>query len=120
MAESRVNQSNLTLITLGPSSSRVTQSKITLITGGPMPVVSCNNPPAGTVGASYVHDFTASLGNPPYVFSISAGALPTGLIMNAAGHVSGVIATSGTFNFQVHVLDSTPRTAVVNCSILVG
>lgn len=119
MAESRVDQSVVDLITLADNQARVTQSAIILITDGPLAVVSCNNPPSGPLNQAYTHTFTATLGNPPYTFSISAGALPTGLTMNAAGVVTGTPTAIGTFNFTVQVIDATPRTSTVNCSITI-
>lgn len=88
--------------------------------GGNAVQVSCNNPPAGVVGTAYTHTFTALLGTPPYTFSISAGALPTGLSLNAAtGVASGTPTGAGTFNFTVMVTDSAAATASVPCSIVI-
>lgn len=120
MASSRVTQSALTLITGGPNSTRITQSALLLITGGPMPVVICNNPPSGNVGMPYAHSFLASSGTAPYVFSISAGALPTGLSMDALGNVTGTPSAAGQYIFTVQIVDSTPRTATVQCSIQIA
>ncbi len=69
---------------------------------------SLGNLPAGTVGAAYNRTFTANGGSAPYSFSIGAGALPTGLSLNAAtGVLSGTPATSGTFSFEVRATDIT-------------
>jgi FG-GAP repeat protein/putative Ig domain-containing protein len=61
----------------------------------------------GQVGAPYAQTFTASGGLAPYSFSVSAGALPTGLTLDpATGVLSGTPAASGTFNFAIQATDS--------------
>jgi hypothetical protein len=90
----------------------------------PGPVPSCNNPPAGQVGVAYTHTFTAAGGTLPYTWAISAGALPTGLSLDAAtGIVSGIPTVAGVFAFTVQVTDSTPTGALVgtvDCSITIA
>jgi hypothetical protein len=80
------------------------------------------NLPPGSAGAAYNRTFTANGGLAPYGFSISAGALPAGLTLNAAtGVLSGAPTTSGTFNFEVRANDSiecagsTPYVLTINC-----
>lgn len=47
---------------------------------------------------------TATGGNTPYTWSISAGALPTGLSLNSStGQITGTPTAGGTFNFTPHV-----------------
>lgn len=67
---------------------------------------SCNNPPNGTVGVAYTHNFGASGGTAPYTFSLSSGALPNGLTLASDGSVSGTPSLAGTFPFTVQVVDS--------------
>ncbi len=81
---------------------------------------SCNNPPAGEVGAPYSHDFSASGGVAPYTFMIEAGALPPGLSLDSSGHVSGAPTTIGTSSFTVEAIDSVTSAACVQCSIEIG
>jgi hypothetical protein len=82
------------------------------------PSVTCDNPPLGQVGVAYTHTFPASSGTPPYTFSISVGALPTGLSLAAAtGIVSGKPTVAGTFSFTVLVTDANSLTGSVACSI---
>ncbi len=67
--------------------------------------------PAGTAGVAYSQTFVASGGIAPYAYSLSAGALPAGLTLNAAGALSGTPTVVGTFNFSVTATDSTTGTA---------
>lgn len=69
--------------------------------------VSCPALPL-VVGSAVNETCTASGGTSPYVFSISAGALPPGLTMNAGGDISGTLTDpAGPFNFTVTATDST-------------
>lgn len=63
--------------------------------------------PNGTVGTAYNATITASGGTAPYTFSVSSGALPTGLVLNpATGDISGSPTTAGTFNFTITAADA--------------
>ena len=48
----------------------------------------------------------ASGGTGPYSYAVTAGALPAGLTLSAAGSVSGAPTTAGTFNFTVTATDA--------------
>ena len=66
---------------------------------------------------------TSSGGTGTQTWSISSGALPTGLSINAtSGVVSGTPSASGTFNYTVSVTDSasTPQTAGIARSSVVA
>jgi hypothetical protein len=65
--------------------------------------------PAGNVGQSYLQNFFAQGGAPPYSWSISSGALPPGLTLapSPPANISGTPTTRGTFTFTVEVTDST-------------
>ncbi len=62
--------------------------------------------PAATAGSAYSQTLTASGGTPGYSFVISAGTLPAGMTLNAAGVLSGTPTASGSFNFTVTATDS--------------
>src|SRR5579872_2637172 len=66
----------------------------------------------GTVGVAYpATQFTAAGGTQPYTWSVSAGALPAGLTLSAAGLLSGTPAAAGQFTFTVQVTDANALTA---------
>src|SRR5579885_2636178 len=78
--------------------------------------------PNGTAGAPYSATLAADKGTPPYAWSVSSGALPPGLSLNAAsGAITGKPASAGSFGFTVKVTDSTtpPQsvTAVLSATI---
>jgi len=62
--------------------------------------------PAGIEGQLYGQPLVASGGLPPYEWSVSAGALPAGLTLDAAsGELGGTPVESGAFEFTVRVED---------------
>lgn len=63
--------------------------------------------PAAEVGVTFNGALNVSGGTAPYTFSISWGELPPGLALSAkSGTISGQPTKSGTYNFGVHVTDS--------------
>ena len=71
--------------------------------------VSPANPtlPIGRAGTAYTQTFTQTGGNGASTFSLSAGALPTGLTLNSSsGLLDGTPTVSGTFNFTVRATDA--------------
>jgi hypothetical protein len=69
--------------------------------------------PAGRTGSPYSFQVLGSGGTPPYTFSLSAGTLPPGLTLTAAGLISGTPTTAGVSPFTVNVQDSSVPTAQV-------
>jgi len=58
--------------------------------------------PSGTVGTAYNQTLSATPGSPDCNFQVISGALPTGVLLNAAtGQLSGTPTTSGTSNFTI-------------------
>jgi len=69
--------------------------------------VATNALMSGNIGVSYADRVTASGGIAPYSFSVAAGALPPGLVMDqATGAISGVPTTNGTNSMTVTVTDA--------------
>lgn len=75
----------------------------------PAPVViTTTSLPNGVVNTpGYSATLTATGGATPITWSITAGSLPTGLVLNAAtGAITGTPTTAGTSNFTVQAADS--------------
>ena len=89
-------------------SASVTATKqFTLGVAQALSITTAPTLPSGAVGTPYSLVLSAVGGTPPYTFTISEGALPSGLSLNAsAGLIYGTPASSGTFTFAVQVRDS--------------
>ena len=87
--------------------------------GGPLNITTTTTDD-GVVGSAYSETVIATGGSGAKTFSISAGALPAGLSISAAGAITGTPAgPAGSANFTVSVTDSaaTPATDTQALSI---
>ena len=73
--------------------------------------------PAGTVNAAYSQTLAATGGTTPYSWSVSAGTLPAGLSLSAAGVLGGTPTTAGTSNFTVQVTGGGTATKAFSVTI---
>jgi hypothetical protein len=70
------------------------------------------NLPAGTVGVTYGDALPVPHLAAPYQWSVSSGALPTGVTLSTAtGKVTGTPAAAGTYNFSIKVTDANAQSA---------
>ncbi|HEY4922326.1 MAG TPA: putative Ig domain-containing protein [Xanthobacteraceae bacterium] len=77
--------------------------------------------PAGTQSVPYSHTVAASGGNSPYTYSVSSGALPTGLSLNpSTGAISGTPTAGGLFNFTILATDTQGNTGSQAYSVNIG
>jgi len=81
--------------------------------------VTTGSLPQGQQGDTYSEVFSATGGTTPYLWSISAGAPPAGIAMNANGDFAGMPTTAGTSSFTVTVTDAAAKTATGNFSVTV-
>jgi hypothetical protein len=84
--------------------------------------VSTTTLAAATVGKAYSASLKAVGGKTPYVWTLSAGSLPTGVKLSTAGAFSGTPTVAGSYSFAVRVTDkSVPaNTATAQLTITVG
>src|SRR6266403_4878819 len=98
-------------------------STLTITVTAP-PAITTTTLPPGTEGTAYSQAIAKTGGAGTVTFSISAGALPTGLTLSGAGTISGTPAGPNvTANFTVKVTDSstmTPMTATQALSIAIS
>ena len=72
-------------------------------------VMTPSSVPYGVFNAPYPgQSFMASGGTAPYVFTVTAGALPGGLALSPAGALGGTPTATGASSFRVTATDSTP------------
>ena len=80
--------------------------------------ITTSSVPNGQVGSAYSTTLAANGGTVPYTWSISAGALPTGLALGAGnGVISGTPTASGNSSFTVQVKDAANNTATKPLSV---
>jgi len=88
------------------------------ITIGPALSISTTSLPGTTIAASYSQTIAASGGTLPVTWSVTSGALPSGLTLastsTASGTVSGMPTAVGTFNFTATAKDSSSPAVTVN------
>jgi hypothetical protein len=74
-------------------------------------------PGSGAVGNYFSATVPVTGGQSPYSFSVSSGALPTGLNLNSGtGVISGTPLSAGTFGYVVKVVDANNSVAYSNCT----
>ncbi len=101
-------------------SAQVTASKAYSVTVATAAVtITTATLPGGTVGTPYSQTLAASGGTAPLTWSVSTGALPTGLTLSATGSLTGTPTAAGTFTFTIQVADATRATATKSFTITV-
>ncbi len=74
--------------------------------------------PDGKVGQSYSGGLTAAGGVLSYTWSVSAGTLPPGLVLNSSsGALTGTPTTAGAYSFTAKVTDAASSSATASASI---
>lgn len=100
---------------------RFTAKSPATVTGGavsPVPVAATLQ--GGALATVYTETIDGQGGIGPYTFSITSGALPTGLSLASGGAISGTPTVAGTFVFTVRVTDSAANTGSHAFAITIG
>ncbi len=98
-----------------------TASKSFSITISNKPVISTTSLAAGGLATAYSQTLTVAGGQSPYIWSVSTGTLPSGLVLNASsGTISGTPTAIGTSTFTAKVQDASLDTATKSLSIVIS
>jgi uncharacterized protein (TIGR03437 family) len=76
--------------------------------------------PNGTRTESYTAQVNATAGSPPYTFSFGIGTPPPGLEISPTGNITGTPTASGTFTFNVNVVDNEGAQATKQFIVTIG
>jgi hypothetical protein len=81
----------------------------------PTPLAIDDEPlPAAKTAVPYVASLSATGGEEPYQWNISAGSLPSGIqLQPASGEISGTTTTPGSFPFTAKVTDATGQSSTL-------
>ena len=87
----------------------------------PPPVIVTPALPDGLVGVAYTTTVQALSGLQPYTWSVSQGALPAGLSLNAStGQITGTPTTAETQTFTIRVNDSSSQNDTQEFTVAIG
>ncbi|MGC5013811.1 beta strand repeat-containing protein, partial [Streptosporangium sp. DT93] len=101
--------------------STVSATRAVTLVITPAPVLTFPAPPNGEVSIPYSVALTVTGGTAPYVWSITAGALPPGLSLNTSnGVLSGTPTLGGVFSFSVRVVDAFNQSSTRTVSVTIA
>jgi hypothetical protein len=87
---------------------------------GPLTITTTSPLPSGLTETPYSQTLAATGGIPPYSWALTAGGLPAGLTLSAAGVVSGNASVAGVASFTATVTDSNASTASQTFSVSIN
>ena len=112
-------QGSSTFTVQATSGPRSATKDLTLTVQPPALTITTTTLPGGAVGDTYSAALAASGGTGTYTWTRTAGTLPTGLTLSAAGLIGGTPQAVGTFTFTVQAT-SGAQTATRSLSITVS
>src|SRR6266850_99073 len=83
------------------------------------PSITTSTVPTLQIGQLSSFKFDATLGQPPYTWSLASGTLPPGMALRSDGIVSGIATQAGQFTFSIKVQDSSGAVATSTFTLVV-
>jgi Putative Ig domain/FecR protein len=87
--------------------------------GDPTAIVTTSLPNAGLL-SGYCQTLSARGGTPAYTWSLSSGSLPTGVVIDSYGHLTGTPTVAGTYTFTVMATDTNGQTATQSYTVTIA
>jgi hypothetical protein len=88
---------------------------------GPAPVVvSTPSLPVGTTGTAYSQTLAATGGTGNFTWTVTSGAVPTGLSLSSGGLLSGTPTVTGSFTFEATATDTASSSAAKSFTVNVA
>ncbi|HYM01001.1 MAG TPA: putative Ig domain-containing protein [Blastocatellia bacterium] len=84
---------------------------IIIVVGNPGLAITTPTLPTVQYGEPVSIQLNAFGGKPPYTWSLASGALPTGLVLDPTGSISGTVTGAGVFTFTLQVTDSSANSS---------
>ncbi len=113
--------SSFTVQVLDANNAQATQAlSLAVQASSPSLTITTSSLPSATDGQAYTATLAASGGTTPYTWTVSAGSLPSGLILSSTGQISGTPGSSGTSTFTVQVTDAANNSQTAALSLVVG
>jgi len=97
-------------VQLSDSLSVTATKQFSITVTGTLSISTPASLPTGVIDTSYSETLTAIGGTPPYVWTLTAGTLPTGLTLGSAGTITGKPSATGTSTFTLQVAGATAAT----------
>jgi uncharacterized protein (TIGR03437 family) len=105
-------------VTVTDARNSTASGSLSLVVSGP--TIGTQSVPHAQVGTSYSQTLQSTGGTPPYVWSVSSGALPPGLALGrVTGIISGLPTAMGAYPFIAQVADNYGSLFAVSLSIAV-
>lgn len=108
------------IVTIRGTSARVSKgARILLTVGEAFEFRTGQSLPSGAVGSAYSARIETGNGHDPVQFYAGAGALPSGLVLDREGYVSGTPMKPGVYEFSVEAVDVEQRSITRYFSITI-
>jgi hypothetical protein len=108
-------------VAVGTYEDTTTSNQAMVVSSVASLAVATSSLPSGVAGSSYSAQLVSAGGAGADTWSVSSGALPAGLSLNAAtGVISGVPSVVGTSSFTVSVSDPGPPAQQASASFSIG
>ncbi|QQE80032.1 S-layer family protein [Alicyclobacillus sp. SO9] len=109
----------VTVTTVGAGAQSAASAADTVQTLSVLSVSTGSSLPSVLQGTDYKQSIQVTGGASPYTFSVTKGALPTGVTLQSDGNLVGTPSSNGSYNFTVQVTDKNGNTAAKNMSLYV-